>query len=250
MSEESLLFGIHAVRSALEHDPGRITGLWIDRGRRDRRLLELVELAQAAGVAVQWADAKTLERQSGAERHQGVVARYRAPSGYSEQVLYERLDAATTVPLVLVLDGVTDPHNLGACLRSADGAGALAVVVPKDRAVGLTPVVRKVASGAAETVPLVQVTNLARTLDALKARGLWVVGTAGEAASDLYSADLNVPLALVMGAEGKGLRRLTAERCDLLVHIPMLGAVESLNVSVATGVCLFEALRQRRAAAG
>ena len=160
------------------------------------------------------------------------------------------IEASTSPPLLLVLDGITDPHNLGACLRTADASGVLAVIAPKDKSVGLTPTVRKVASGAAETVPFVQVTNLARTLDQLKARGVWVVGTADDGEASIHEADLKGPLALVMGAEGKGMRRLTREKCDVLVRIPMLGQVESLNVSVATGVCLYEALRQRGAGSG
>lgn len=249
MREQSKLFGIHAVRAALEHDPGRVRLVWVERGRRDRRVQALLALAEAHSVPVEEVDARALERHAPGQRHQGVVARYQAPGPWSEDQLHALLDAAVGTPVILALDGVTDPHNLGACLRTAEAAGALAVVVPRDRAVGLTPVVRKVACGAAETLPVVQVTNLARSLEALKARGLWVVGTSGEADQELYQADLTMPLVLVMGAEGKGLRRLTLEHCDLVLRIPMLGTVESLNVSVATGVCLFEILRQRRAAA-
>ena len=178
-------------------------------------------------------------------RHQGVVARCRAVTVWQEDDLDQLLDGLSVPPLLLVLDGVQDPHNLGACLRSADAAGVHAVIAPRDRAVGLTPVVRKVASGAAETVPFIQVTNLARTLRTLKDKGLWTVGADAEGDGDVFSADLRGPTVLVMGAEGQGMRRLTREHCDLLVRIPMQGTVESLNVSVATGICLFEAVRQR-----
>jgi 23S rRNA (guanosine2251-2'-O)-methyltransferase len=190
-------------------------------------------------------DGRELDQLSGQERHQGAIARLKPAGIQGEGFLDELLDKVGPQPFVLVLDGVQDPHNLGACLRSADAAGVHAVVVPRDRAAGLSPTVRKVASGAAETIPLVQVVNLARTLRHLKDRGLWLVGAAGEADKDLYTADFKGPLALVMGSEGEGLRRLTREACDFLVRIPMRGTVESLNVSVATGVLLFEAVRQR-----
>jgi len=179
-----------------------------------------------------------------------VVAEVSPSQVWGEPMLDELLDRSEAPPLLLVLDGVTDPHNLGACLRTADAAGALAVIVPKDKSATLNATVRKVACGAAEVVPLVAVTNLARTLEKLQKRGVWIVGTAGEASQELYSQDLSGPIALVMGAEGKGMRRLTREHCDYLVRLPMAGSVSSLNVSVATGVCLFEALRQRRATSG
>jgi 23S rRNA (guanosine2251-2'-O)-methyltransferase len=188
-----------------------------------------------------------LDRAAHGANHQGAVAWVRAPAARAEKDLIRILDEADGPAFLLILDGVQDPHNLGACLRTADAAGVHALVSPKDNAVGLTPVVCKVASGAAETVPYVQVTNLARTIDGLKERGIWLIGTAGEAESSLFETDLTAPLALVMGGEGKGLRRLTRGRCDLLVRLPMLGAVESLNVSVAAGICLYEAARQRMA---
>jgi 23S rRNA (guanosine2251-2'-O)-methyltransferase len=214
-------------------------------GRDAGRLAEIRTLAQRAGVQVAAADDAVLAKLAEGERHQGVVAELLPRAGDPETQLEEALEAAGAAPLLLVLDGVQDPHNLGACLRSADAAGVAAVIVPRDRAAGLTPVVRKVAAGAAETVPLVPVVNLARTLRDLKERGVWIVGTDDAADKTLYDADLQGPLALVMGSEGEGMRRLTRECCDQLVSIPMAGAVESLNVSVAAGVALFEAVRQR-----
>jgi len=209
-------------------------------------LAEIAELARAAGARIRQVERDELERAAQGVNHQGVLARVRIPAPRSEQELSAIIERAEGPPLLLILDEVQDPHNLGACLRSADAAGVQAVVAPKDKAVGLTPAVCKVASGAAETVPYVQVTNLARAMDGLKERGLWMIGAAGEAETELFEADLRGPLGLVMGSEGKGLRRLTRERCDRLVRLPMLGSVESLNVSVAAGICLYEALRQRR----
>lgn len=245
MSGSHRVFGLHAVLAALRRRPVPVHTLWVDAGRRDARMREILDAAGKAGVAVQRVDGEALDRLCPGERHQGVVADAEATEGVTEADLPD-LVARTGRPLLLVLDGVTDPHNLGACLRTADAAGAAAVVVPRDRAAGLTPVVRKVASGAAEHVPFVQVTNLARTLDALKSAGVWVVGASDDAPGTLYQADLKGPLALVLGAEGQGMRRLTRERCDLLVCIPMQGSVSSLNVSVAAGICLFEAVRQRQ----
>jgi 23S rRNA (guanosine2251-2'-O)-methyltransferase len=238
------VFGLHAVLAALRRWPVQVQSLWVDAGRRDARIREILDAARKARVPVERVDGEALDRLCPGERHQGVVAACEAPEPVTEADLPD-LVARAGNPLLLVLDGVTDPHNLGACLRTADAAGVTAVIVPRDRAAGLTPVARKVASGAAESVPFVQVTNLARTLDQLKEAGVWVVGTSDDAPQTLYQADLKGPLALVLGAEGQGMRRLTRERCDLLIHIPMHGAVESLNVSVATGVCLFEAVRQR-----
>jgi 23S rRNA (guanosine2251-2'-O)-methyltransferase len=222
--------------------------LWLSSARdAASRLQQLRALAVAADVAAIDADAAQLDRLAAGERHQGVVAELAPRAGDPETQLEEALEAlGDAPPLLLVLDGVTDPHNLGACLRSADAAGVAAVIVPRDRAAGLTPVVRKVAAGAAETVPLVQVVNLARTLRQLQQRGVWLVGTADDAPRTLYDIDCTGPVALVLGSEGEGMRRLTREACDELVSIPMQGAVESLNVSVAAGVVLFEAVRQRR----
>ncbi|OOG25382.1 23S rRNA (guanosine(2251)-2'-O)-methyltransferase RlmB [Thioalkalivibrio denitrificans] len=247
MTDALRLYGLHPVLAALRRRPVTVRHLWADAGRRDARMREILSAAHEAGVRVERVEAAELERLCPGVRHQGVVAEGDALPALTEADLPERAAQAQD-PLLLVLDGVTDPHNLGACLRTADAAGVMAVVVPKDRAAGLTPAVRKVASGAAESVPLVQVTNLARTLDALKAAGVWVAGTDDHAPQSLYQADLKGPLALVLGAEGQGMRRLTRDRCDLLVSIPMLGSVSSLNVSVAAGVCLFEAVRQRQAA--
>ena len=241
------VFGLHAVAALLEHEPGRVTRLWVLASRKDARLNRLVDLARKRGVPINESTRVELDSLAEGARHQGVVAAYAGESAPLGEADLERLlDAVQEGPaLVLVLDGVQDPHNLGACLRTADAAGAHAVVAPRDRAVGLTPAVLKVASGAAESVPFVPVTNLARTLRALKDRGLKVVGAAGEAEQSVFAADLSGPLALVMGGEGGGLRRLTREQCDALVRIPMAGAVESLNVSVAAAVCLYEVVRQR-----
>ena len=241
-----LIIGIHAVRTALKHGAQRIDSLQFDATRRDRRLRQLLDEARAAGVEMQASDKAALDRLTGGANHQGVAAHGEMPASLTERDLEDVLAALTVPPFLLVLDGVTDPHNLGACLRSADAAGVHAVIAPRDRASGLTPVVCKVASGAAETVPFVQVTNLARTLRHLQdEHRVFVVGAAGEAETGLYAADLTGPLALVMGAEGEGMRRLTRETCDLLVRLPMAGRVESLNVSVAAGICLYEAVRQR-----
>ncbi|MED5540104.1 MAG: 23S rRNA (guanosine(2251)-2'-O)-methyltransferase RlmB [Pseudomonadota bacterium] len=243
-----IAFGIHAVDSLLRRSPQRILSLFVQTDRNDKRIQSLLTLAKNQGVSVARVPKSDLDTQV-AERHQGVVAVLEPPS--SEANLSER-DLVSYVsgverPLLLVLDGVTDPHNLGACLRSADAAGVHAVVVPKDNSADLNPTARKVASGAAEAIPLVRVTNLARTLKALKEAGLWVVGTTGEADTVLYDQDLTIPVVIVMGAEGPGMRRLTIDACDFLVKLPMAGDVSSLNVSVATGVCLFEAVRQRTA---
>jgi 23S rRNA (guanosine2251-2'-O)-methyltransferase len=242
-------FGLHAVEELLRRQPKSVSGLWVQKGRDDGRMQALLALAASTDTPVsRLPRVKLDELVSG--RHQGVVAQLgentegQADLRWSEEQLAR---AVTDNPraLVLVLDGVTDPHNLGACLRSADAAGVTAVVVPKDNAADITAVVRKVACGATETVPLVRVTNLARSLDALKAAGVWIYGTAGEAGESLYSTELKGAVALVMGAEGAGMRRLTRERCDFLLSLPMAGSVSSLNVSVATGVCLFEIRRQR-----
>lgn len=246
MAATELVFGLHSVEAVLCR-PERVAALWLDQGRRDQRLLALAQTAQAAGIELHWVARQELDRLTGGDRHQGAAARVRPAEVRNETYLEHLLTELRVPPFLLILDGVTDPHNLGACLRSADAAGVHAVIAPRDKACGLTPVVRKVASGAAESVPFVQVTNLARTLRALQQNGVFLVGAAGEAGQSLYQADLRGPLGLVMGAEGSGLRRLTREHCDLLIRIPMAGSVESLNVSVATGICLFEALRQRTA---
>lgn len=244
MSNE-LIYGIHAVTALLERQPERFLEAWVLKGREDDRLLPLLNELQRCGVSIQLVTRKTLDDKAEVATHQGIIARIREGKKYDEQDLWALLDQQEQ-PFLLILDGVTDPHNLGACLRNADAAGVHALVVPRDKSVTLTGTARKVACGAAETVPFIQVTNLARTLRELQERGVWIVGTAGEADHDLYQSKLTGPLALVMGAEGAGMRRLTRENCDELISIPMSGAVSSLNVSVATGVCLFEAVRQRR----
>lgn len=246
MKALTAIAGIHSVRTALKHGSEGVSEVLLERRRRDRRLTEVADLARAAGVPIRQVDRDELDRAADGANHQGVLAWVNIPAARGENDLDRILDEAGGPPFLLILDGVQDPHNLGACLRTADAAGIQALVAPKDNAVGLTPVACKVASGAAETVPYVQVTNLARSIDRLKERGIWLIGAADEAQSSLFDTDLKGPVALVMGSEGKGLRRLTRERCDLLVRLPMLGRVESLNVSVATGVCLYEALRQRQ----
>jgi 23S rRNA (guanosine2251-2'-O)-methyltransferase len=239
-------YGMHAVRVLLTRSPTRVRRVLVAAGRDAGRHAEIKTLAERAGIQVSAADDSMLDRLAEGGRHQGVLAEITARAGDPETQLEEALEAAGDAPLLLVLDGVQDPHNLGACLRSADAAGVAAVIAPRDRAAGLTPVVRKVAAGAAETVPFVSVVNLARTLRELKERSIWLVGTDDESGKSIYDVDLKGPTAIVMGSEGEGMRRLTRECCDQLVSIPMAGAVESLNVSVATGIVLFEAVRQRR----
>lgn len=244
MKKQELVFGIHAVSSLLDHAPERVLEMWLMSGRVDERIQPLLEKAAAVGLRPQPASRKTLDDKAESSQHQGVVVRVRPAKVLTDNDLEALLDKTDT-PFLLILDGVTDPHNLGACLRNADAAGVHGLVVPKDNSASITPVVSKVACGAAETVPLFQVTNLARTMKRLQERGVWIAGTAGEADSNIYQANLTGPLAIAMGAEGKGLRRLSREGCDTLISIPMSGSVSSLNVSVATGVCLFEAVRQR-----
>jgi 23S rRNA (guanosine2251-2'-O)-methyltransferase len=243
MSSAKVLFGFHAVGVRLKTAPASVIEVFFDPTRKDARMRQFVERAKDAGVKLVEADGVRLARLAGSHGHQGVAARVEPlPSTRS---LDDLLDAVQGPPLLLVLDGVTDPHNLGACLRVADGAGAHAVIAPKDHAAGINATVAKVASGAAETVPYFMVTNLARTLGELKERNIWCIGTSDDAGKTLYQVDLKAPVALVLGAEGSGMRQLTRKTCDELVSIPMKGAVESLNVSVASGVCLYEALRQR-----
>ena len=253
-------YGIHAVDSLLRQNPRSVQRLLLQQGRDDKRIAKLLELARNQGVAVEREPRSVLDTLVDA-RHQGAVAELADAAGagaaaagetgtgsnqWREQELLQALEDSDKPLLLLVLDGVTDPHNLGACLRSADAAGVNAVVVPKDNSADLTPVVRKVACGAAEVVPFVRVTNVTRTLQALQERGVWLFGTDGDSQTSIFDCDLTIPVALVMGSEGKGMRRLTREQCDYLVRLPMSGSVSSLNVSVATGICLFEAVRQRR----
>jgi 23S rRNA (guanosine2251-2'-O)-methyltransferase len=244
-SKRNYVYGLHAVNAALERAPERVLELWIAQPREAQvRVRELQERAQRAGVHIHAAAPEALLKLVGDVVHQGAVAAIRPLKGWDEQDLAGLLDHKAD-PLLLVLDGVTDPHNLGACLRTADAAGAHAVIIPKDRAATLDSVARKVAAGAAEFIPVVRVTNLARALEALKRRGVWIVGTEGQAEQSLYAADFKRPVAMVLGAEGSGMRRLTRDTCDFLVRIPMAGHMESLNVSVAAGIVLFEVLRQR-----
>lgn len=245
MSAEQWIIGINAVAAALEHDGRHVAEVLIEQRAKNPRLAEIAERARAVGVAVRQAPADELARAAPGQRHQGVVARATAAQNLGEGDLDELLGRIER-PLLLLLDGVQDPHNLGACLRSAEAAGVDAVIVPRDRAVGVTAVVRKTSAGAADRVPLIRVTNLARTMKSLKDAGVWIVGLAGEADRSLYEMDLRGPTAIAMGGEADGLRRLSRELCDYLAKIPMRGSVESLNVSVATGVALFEALRQRQ----
>jgi len=251
VSSKEWVYGIHTVSELLKQNPQDVLELLLQEGREDRRINEVRQLADQAGVSWQSVERRDLDKrlrniQSGAV-HQGVIALCRVGATVQdERALAALLDALKHPPLLLVLDEVTDPHNLGACLRTADAAGVDAVIVPKDKSAPLNMTARKVACGAADTIPFVAVTNLSRTLQELKARGIWISGAAGEATSSVYDRDFRVPTAIVMGSEGKGLRRLTREHCDYLVSIPMAGALSSLNVSVATGVCLFEVARQRR----
>lgn len=244
MAQAEFIYGIHSIASVLDNEPERILEIMVAKGRNDERMNSLVNAARKHNIAVQFVQRKTLDEKSKGEQNQGILARAK-PARVLDEADLDLILAKQKHPFFLVLDGVTDPHNLGACLRNADAAGVHAVIVPKDNSAGLTPVVRKVAVGAAETVPLIQVTNLSRTLKHIQQEGVWVVGTAGEAEQLIYDCDLKGNVAIVMGAEGKGMRRLTRETCDELVKLPMAGAVSSLNVSVASGICLFDVVRQR-----
>jgi len=243
MKEPRVVFGFHAVLARLRADPSSVLEIFLDETRQDARAKDLVAAAERSKVRLMRVPTKRLDGFYGGGRHQGVVARIQLRKLADD--LDEILDSVDK-PLLLVLDGVTDPHNLGACLRVANAAGAHAVIAPKDRAVGITPAVSKVASGAAEATPYLMVTNLARTLAELKERNLWIVGADERAPQALYQADLPDAIAWVLGAEGEGMRRLTRESCDLLVRIPMAGEIESLNVSVSAGICLFESVRRRQ----
>ena len=243
MSEN--IYGIHAVQAVLANAPERLIEVYVLKGREDKRLQPLLNELYNVGVSVQFLNRQTLDKKADGEVHQGIIARVQSAKELNENDLEQILQHQQN-PLLFVLDGITDPHNLGACLRTADAAGVCAVIMPRDKSAQLTSIARKVACGAAENVPLIRVTNLARTLRLLQQEyNVWVVGTAGEATESLYQTKLSGALALVMGAEGEGMRRLTREHCDQLISIPMAGSVSSLNVSVATGVCLFEIVRQR-----
>ena len=241
--KEETIYGVHAVESALYNDAGNVVAAWLEPSKQDKRLEKIIELLKQNDISFDFVDKKTIEKKAKSSRHQGVAIRYKTPDLYTEKELDQFLNKDNL--LVLILDGITDPHNFGACLRTADASGVDCVIIPKDKAVGITPVVRKVASGAVDTVPVVQVTNLARSIKKCQDAGIWVYGAAGETDQSVYKTDLKGKTAIVMGAEEKGLRRLTRETCDVLFKIPMQGEVESLNVSVATAVILYEAVRQR-----
>ena len=240
-----LLVGIHSVASALKQFPGQVHSLYVSKQCQNKRVFELVDIARTSGIPVETLDREELEKKCEQERSQDIIARFSPSNLFVEKDLGALLDSIEGDPLLLILDGVQDPHNLGACLRTASAAGVHAVILPKDRSAGVTPVVRRAAAGAAEIIPIVSVTNIARTIKMLKQRGIWLYGTDEEAPTSIYQASLTGPMALVLGSEGSGMRRLTAESCDFLNRIPMVGSVSSLNVSVATGVCLFEICRQR-----
>jgi 23S rRNA (guanosine2251-2'-O)-methyltransferase len=243
--QAALLIGVHPVEAALASAAGQIQCLLIATESRNSRARALADRAREQGIRVLSEPRAALDRRSGGERHQDVIAEFVPANVWGEGDLDRLLDAIDGPPLVLVLDGIQDPHNLGACLRSADAAGVGLVILPKDRSAGLTAVARRAAAGAAEVLPIVFVTNLARVLKRLKDQGIWLAGTTDQADQSIYDVDLGGPLALVMGSEGKGMRRLTAELCDYRLRIPMLGSVDSLNVSVATAVCLYEVVRRR-----
>lgn len=246
MTDDHLIFGMHAVQAALQHEPDTIKRVWMEHARRDKRAQAISQLARQHAIPVQRVERQELDQMTAGGRHQGIVAEARLQPALNEAGLKALLAKLEEPPFLLILDGVQDPHNLGACLRTADAAGVHAVIAPRDKACGLTSTVRKVASGAAETIPFVQVTNLARTLKELQQAGIWIIGADLNTTKSLFASDLTGPLALVLGAEGKGLRRLTRDACDTLVKLPMHGTVQSLNVSVSAGICLYEALRQRR----
>jgi len=244
MANDDLIFGINPIQQLLAHNPSKIIEIFISSGKDEKRTQEIIAAAKEQDISVQRIDVKKLDKWLEGQNHQGVMAKITPTAVLTESVL-PGLVKRTTKPLFLILDGVQDPHNLGACLRTADATGVTAIIVPKDNAVGITPVVRKVASGAVDTVPLVQVSNLARAMKELQDLGVWIVGTTDDAEQDIYSMDFTGSIAIVLGAEGDGMRQLTRKNCDFLAKIPMKGQIDSLNVSVATGVCLYEALRQR-----
>lgn len=241
------IYGLHAVSSLLAKHPERVQKLHVQKGRDDKRMQAIISVAKDHGVIVEYVGKDKLDTLSEEHNHQGIIASCSPSESYQENDIPSFLEGLTKPAFLLILDSVQDPHNLGACIRTADAAGVDMIIMPKDKAVGITPVVRKVACGAAETLPVVSVTNLARTMRLLQDAGIWLYGAAGEAEADIYNTDLTGPIAVVMGAEGKGLRQLTRQHCDGLIRIPMAGSVSSLNVSVATGVCLYEVVRQRQA---
>lgn len=244
--KREFIFGLHAVQALLKSAPQRVIEIYMVQGRNDQKLQKIVNTAQSNGIHCQVVNRNKLDELVSDENHQGVVAVCTPGETYDETWLFNLLDNLNEPAFLLILDGVTDPHNLGACMRSAEAAGVHAVIAPKDKSAGLTPIARKVACGAAEVLPFVPVTNLARTLKKLQEKGIWLFGAAGDAEHSIYQSNLKGPIGILMGAEGDGLRRLTQDTCDHLMNIPMAGTVSSLNVSVATGICLFEAVRQRR----
>ena len=239
------IYGIHSVQAALDHSANKINKVWVDSQRKDKKHLSLLNQLQKLGCIIEKSDRKRLDKLTDGKNHQGIVLEVEIPGVHSEEELKHKVQTMTDVPLFLVLDQVQDPHNLGACLRTADAAGVHGIIITKDNSSGITPTVCKVACGAAETVPVYQVTNLARTLRGLKVQNIWLMGTSGDTDQSVFSADLTIPLALVMGTEGTGMRRLTEQQCDFLVKIPMVGQVESLNVSVAAGIMIYEVFKQR-----
>jgi 23S rRNA (guanosine2251-2'-O)-methyltransferase len=245
VSRQELVFGLHSVQALLKSTPQRVKEIFILQGRTDQRLQKILAAAEINGIHCTAIARPKLDKMADDENHQGVIAVCTPGETHDEAFLFALLERLQEPAFLLILDGVTDPHNLGACMRTAEAAGVHAVIAPKDKSAGLTPVARKVACGAAEVLPYVSVTNLARTLKKLQEAGIWLFGAAGAAETSVYQAQLTGPIGILMGAEGDGLRRLTQECCDHLIHIPMAGTVSSLNVSVATGVCLFEAVRQR-----
>ena len=246
MSRSQRIFGIHAVQSAIEHSPGKLIQAWVDKQRQDKKISGLCSQLNQLDISVQPIERKHLEQLAKGQNHQGIMLELRLPQALNEDALKQALATHTQTPFYLVLDQVQDPHNLGACLRTADAAGVQGVILPQNQSVDFTPVVCKVASGAAETVPVYRVTNLARTLKWLQEQGLWIVGTSDDCEKTAYEVDMTIPIVICMGSEGKGLRRLTREHCDWLVRLPMCGYVSSLNLSVATGIMLYETVRQRQ----
>jgi len=242
----NLIYGHHAVLSVLKHEPETIIELWVDAGRHDERAKEIVDLARRMGISAQRIKRELLDKKTQNTKHQGFVAMSQATTSLDEKSLEEMLTRLPESAFFLILDGIQDPHNLGACLRSADAAGVHGVIIPRDKSCSLTATVRKVASGAVESLPLYEVTNLVRTMEMLKKSGIWLFGTDSEASTSVFDTDFKGAVAIVMGAEGKGLRRLTREHCDALMALPMSGSVSSLNISVAAGICLYEVVRQRR----
>lgn len=245
MKQKQYIYGYHPIKTVLSLQKNKITQIFLQKSRKDERMQTIIDLANQIPIKIEYQKKEALSKMLGHDQHQGMIAVSPAEIRYDESMLAELLSILSSPQLILILDGVQDPHNLGACLRSASALGVQVVITPKDRAVGLTSTVKKVACGAAEIIPFIQVTNLARSIRLLKEKGIWIIGTSSEADSSIFSMDLQGDIALVMGSEQKGLRQLIKKQCDFLAKIPMKGVIESLNVSVATGICLYESLRQR-----